>query len=104
MARRQRSELTAPAVEERIVPYKEPACSQLHRCIEGRFDVGFAAGVEDMKLQSDRASCGLNGSPLYIGIRTGWVQKYGDYSSLWIPISGLRQKLGIIPLFPRKRT
>ena len=55
VAGRQRDDLIAPAVEERIGANDERAGPLLDHGCEGRVDVAFGAGIQDMELQPQRA-------------------------------------------------
>ena len=55
MARRQRHELLAPIVEERIVADDQRAGMQLDEGREGGVDLAFGAGLQDRELHTLRA-------------------------------------------------
>jgi len=57
MARRQRSKLDAPAVEERVGSNEKCVGAVAHHGDEGRLDLAAGAGVEDLNLQSNGACC-----------------------------------------------
>ena len=65
---RQRGDLFAAADEERIGQDDQRADPELGQACEGRFDVAFGAGLDDLYLQSERAGSRLRPLP-------GWLAK-----------------------------
>ena len=86
MARRQRDELFAPAVEEWIGADDERAGPLLRQGREGGVDLAFGAGVQDMKLQPERARRRLHVSR-YWSRHSGLVglTSTRDDASPWAP-------------------
>ena len=95
MACRQRHQLFAPAVEERVAADDERAGMQLDEDHEGGVDLAFGAGLQDMELHPLGARHPLhvfNGAP---GIRIARVHEQGDYPGLGNQLGQQVEPLGI---------
>ena len=94
MARRQRHELLAPAVEERIGADEERAGLQLDEGGEGGVDLAFGAGLQDMELHPLRARRFLHVSHHALGTRIVRVHQQGDHAGLGNQLGKQLQPLG----------
>ena len=81
MARRQRDDLRAAAIEESIVPDDERSNSALNKACKGSLKVAFAAGVHDIDLPPERARCLLGVSRLSLGIEIR-VHEHADHGGV----------------------
>ena len=79
MASRERDELFAAVHEKRIVGDEQRAVPLLDEAGEGGINITFGAGVQDMNLLPDGASCGLHVSQLRFGFRATRVDENGDH-------------------------
>ena len=75
VARRQRDQLFALAVEERIGCYQKGARSLLDQGRECRLKIAFGARVEDKKLQPEHMRRPLDVSPIGLGNRIARVHE-----------------------------
>ena len=82
MARGQRRKLIAPAVEECVVGDEERASLPLDEGSEGGVDLAFAAGIQDLELNTLYASRFLRFSHQGPGDRAVWVHDQGDHPGL----------------------
>ena len=94
MACRQRHELLAPAVEERIGADDERAGMQLDEGREGGVDLAFGAGLQDMELQPLRARRLLHVSHRCARHRIVRVHEQGDHLGLGNQLGQQLEPLG----------
>ena len=94
MACRQRHELLAPAVEERIGADDERAGMQLDEGGEGGVDLAFGAGLQDRELHPLRARRFLHVSDDALGIRIVRVHQQGDHPGLGNQLGQQLEPLG----------
>ncbi len=94
MACRQRHELLAPAVEERIGADDERAGMQLDEGGESGVDLAFGAGLQDMELHPLRARRFLHVSHDALGSRIVRVHEQGDHPGLGNQLGKQLEPLG----------
>ena len=73
MARRQRQELIATGIEERVGAHEERVGVMLREARERSVDLGFGIGLIDLELQPPRARSFLHHSYHALGVHTARI-------------------------------
>jgi hypothetical protein len=82
VARRQRYDLLTPTIEECIISNKQSVGTLFNKGRKRRFEVTFAACINDTQLLSYGSSGRLYVSPLEVSIGIGRIQKNSDNGGL----------------------